>query len=216
MKEIWTLFDDISVDGQYLVFRAIDGTRLHVPNNGSITRINKAGGPTVEKPWAKFFRYEEIDGKNIVNYVENRTVDIIPVGLRDDKVFLIRRQTKNGVDGGIALPGGHIDPPESELDAALRELSEEILDNADAKNCLVTIACLDELGWVPEKTAPGKPPAEHYSYTKVFLAMIKPDATVVAGDDAADGKWYALDAIPWDDFHFLHHVDILKHWLHNR
>jgi hypothetical protein len=75
------------------------------------------------------------------------------------------------------------------------------------------MTCLDDLGWVAEKVAPGKVPAEHVSMTLAFVARMNADAVLVAGDDAADGKWYNLDQIPWDEFHFLHHIDILKHWL---
>jgi hypothetical protein len=58
--------------------------------------------------------------------------------------------------------------------------------------------------------AKGKPSAEHESYTQVFTAIMKPETNLIAGDDAESGKWYSLKDIPWNEFHFLHHVDILK------
>lgn len=218
MNDLWTLIHEITEDDtgkvKLLVFHTPHG-RFYVPNDGSVTRINKAGGPSPAKPWAKFFRFEplNVDGRNIITYVENRTVDIIPVSSDRKAVFLIRRQTKGGIEGGIALPGGHIDPPELPVDAAYRELSEEVLADVDARREVAEMTCLDDLGWVAEKVAPGKVPAEHVSMTLAFVAVMKPEATLVAGDDAADGMWYDLEQIPWQDFHFLHHVDILKHWL---
>lgn len=215
--ELWTLITSITEDddGRYLVFHTPHGN-FHVRNNGSITRINKPGGPTPEKPWGKFFRYEPInaEGRQLITYIENRTVDIIPVSHDFKYVYLITRKTKNGIEGGLAIPGGHIDPPETPEDAAYRELTEETLawfGLGEDRRAVKTMTCLET--WVPEVVAPGKEPAEHISMTLPFVAVMVENAPMCAGDDAADGSWFDIKALPWDQFHFLHHVDILKNWL---
>lgn len=209
ISELWTSITNIVEDGQYLVFNTPHGN-FHVINNGSITKIRTPGGPTPAKPWSKFFRYESInvDGRCIITYVENRTVDIVPFSHDRKQVFLITRQTKNGVEGGLALPGGHIDPPESIKNAAYRELSEEVLGGLDAREAVETM--FTSLTWTPEVVAPGKVPVENVSVTMPFVAIMKPDTKMVAGDDAVDGQWFDIDNVPLERFHFLHHIDILN------
>jgi 8-oxo-dGTP diphosphatase len=208
-KEIWTMIHTISVEGGFLVFHSKEG-RFYITNDGLKTKIrNGLDGPTIGKPWGKFLKYCHIGMKNIVTHVENRTVDIIPVSHDGSKIYLIKRKNKGGIEGGLALPGGHIDPPETPEQAALRELSEEILENKT--DCVELIT---ELGdWVPEVVAPGKVPAEHRSITKPFVAILKEGIEPIAGDDAADGAWYPIDKLPFEKFHFLHHIDIINNWL---
>jgi ADP-ribose pyrophosphatase YjhB (NUDIX family) len=217
VNQIWTKVTRITEDDKFLVFHT-PTMRLHVPNNGEITQIRKPGSPTPEKPWSKFFLYESLDvnGRNIVTRIENRTVDIIPFCPAERLIYLIRRKDKGGVAGGIALPGGHIDPPETPEDAAYRELSEEVLNDKDVRKCVSSFVQFAEAGWVQEVVAPGKIAAEIHSLTMPFVAVMKPDVELVAGDDAASGQWYEIEDIPWEDFHFLHHVDIIKNWLEHR
>ncbi|MBI2032672.1 MAG: NUDIX domain-containing protein [Candidatus Levybacteria bacterium] len=45
--------------------------------------------------------------------------------VRDDKVFLIRRQNTGWGDGQYCLPGGHLEGNETAKEAAIREAKEE-------------------------------------------------------------------------------------------
>lgn len=45
---------------------------------------------------------------------------------RDGKVLLSRRQNKGWGDGLLCIPGGHVEPDETVLQAAIREAKEEL------------------------------------------------------------------------------------------
>lgn len=222
INKIWTCITDIyttNICGRdFFVFFTKEKNSLLVPCDGSITRISHEtlshSKPTYKKPWGKYIEYITIGGLNFVVHIENRTVDIVPLAgdsCDADMIFLIKRKDKNGDTGGIALPGGHIDPPETPKEAAYRELGEEIFGVESAEPFVYFLDYLDG-NWINEEVALGKTPAEHKSITLPFVAHIKKDAIdkVKASDDAEDGKWYHKDNIPYDQFHFLHHIDIVK------
>lgn len=199
--EIWTTVTKVSespkhLSQDFLVFTTKDGDFYVMKQSTKLTPTSKLRN--------KLLFYDVIDNMKIVWYVEDRTVDIVPLSYDLKSIFLIKRKDS----GCIALPGGHIDPPELPLDAAYRELSEETLNGKDAKNWVESMTQIGD--WTKEKVAPGKHSAEYHSCTMPFKAIMKPDVQMVAGDDAIDGKWYKIEEIPWDDFHFLHHIDIIK------
>ena len=45
--------------------------------------------------------------------------------IKDDKILLIKRKNTGFMDGYYATPGGHVDPEETILRAAVREFKEE-------------------------------------------------------------------------------------------
>lgn len=45
--------------------------------------------------------------------------------VKDNKVLLVRRKSTGYMDGYYAMPGGHVEPDETILEAAVRELEEE-------------------------------------------------------------------------------------------
>ncbi|MGW7688856.1 NUDIX domain-containing protein [Streptomyces asiaticus] len=112
----------------------------------------------------------------------------------DGNVLLIKRGDEP-FEGYWALPGGHVDPEEPSRWAATRELAEET-------GVHVTPGDLREIGtW----NQPGRDPRGRYS-TDAYLVVIPAGTPIVAGDDAAEARWWPLDALPPLAFD---HADIL-------
>lgn len=102
------------------------------------------------------------------------------VCLRGDRVLLIRRGTPPR-QGEWSLPGGRIEPGERAADAALRELREETGVEAEITGLIDVID-----GLFPEA-------GRHYvliDYAARWLA-----GEPVAGDDAVEARFVALDEI---------------------
>ncbi len=123
------------------------------------------------------------------------TVDVIVCTRRDDdqQVLLIRRKNPPS-EGMWAIPGGFLDMDESLEDAARRELDEEtgVRD--------VHLEQLHTFG-DPRRDPRGR------VITVVYLALVPPDSVHPhAGDDAAEARWWPLDAPPPLAFD---HADIL-------
>lgn len=110
------------------------------------------------------------------------TADVVL--LSNGHVLLIER----GWDpyaGRWALPGGHVDPGETSLQAAVRELEEEAGIRLEA-------ADLREVGTFD---APGRDPRGPYS-TAAYSAVVPELVVPTAGDDASAARWWALEALP--------------------
>ena len=107
------------------------------------------------------------------------TVDVIIE--RDDQIVLVRRRNP---PHGWALPGGFIDPGESVAQAARREAKEETgLD----------VELTELLGVYSD---PRRDPRGIFTIGTVFIA--RASGTPVGGDDAAEARFVALDALPPD------------------
>ncbi|MEW1545309.1 NUDIX hydrolase [Streptomyces tsukubensis] len=118
-------------------------------------------------------------------------VAIDPAG----RVLLIERGW-DPFEGCWALPGGHVDPGETSLEAAVRELGEETRVWVDA-------ASLRQVGvW----DQPGRDPRGRY-VTIAYLATVPEGTTAQAGDDARAARWWPLDALPPLAFD---HADIIR------
>lgn len=111
-------------------------------------------------------------------------------------VLLIRRRWEPYADHW-ALPGGHVDEGEDVATAAARELAEETgLD--------ITADALTELGaW----HAPGRDPRGRY-VTVAYRADLPHRATTHAADDAADARWWPVDALAGIALAFDHRLII--------
>jgi 8-oxo-dGTP diphosphatase len=82
-----------------------------------------------------------------------------------------------------ALPGGHVDPGESPVEAAARELREET-------GVELGLQFLSKIG---EYSTPGRDPRGNY-HTVTFLAELPVRATPTAGDDAAAARWFTYSS----------------------
>lgn len=123
------------------------------------------------------------------------TADVVAV-TPDRHVLLIERGW-DPYEGHWALPGGHVDPGETSLHAAVRELEEET-------GVRVADGDLHQIGtW----DAPGRDPRGRY-VTVAYLAHVPVGTEAVAGDDARTAKWVPLDDLP-EQLAF-DHADILR------
>lgn len=102
------------------------------------------------------------------------------VCLRGDEVLLIRRGTPPR-QGEWSLPGGRIEPGERAVDAALRELREETGVEAEITGLIDVVD-----GLFPEA-------GRHY--VLVNYAALWVSGEPVAGDDAMEARFVALDQV---------------------
>ncbi len=111
------------------------------------------------------------------------------------KVLLVRRA--NPPDPGRwGFPGGKIEPGETYMDAAIRELAEETTIRAEA---LRAIDALDVIVREPDGAL-----KFHYVLVAVLCRFI--DGTPKAGDDVNDADWFAPAEIAADPQIFLDRV----------
>ena len=102
------------------------------------------------------------------------------VCLRGDSVLLIRRGTPPR-QGEWSLPGGRIEPGERAVDAALRELREETGVEAEITGLIDVVD-----GLFPEA-------GRHYVLIDYAARWLSGEP--VAGDDAAEARFVALDEV---------------------
>jgi 8-oxo-dGTP diphosphatase len=127
------------------------------------------------------------------------TVDIAVVTVEDiPRVLLIRRKA-DPFAGKWALPGGFVDENEPLIDAARRELSEEVG---------VDQLVLEQLHTFGD---PGRDPRD-WTVSVGYLARVRPnELKPKAGDDAAAVKWFPINDLPelaFDHSHILERVRV--------
>lgn len=122
------------------------------------------------------------------------TADVVAIS--DNNVLLIERGW-DPYKGHWALPGGHVDPGETSREAAARELAEETGVHI-TPNALLQAGIWDD---------PGRDPRGRY-ITVAYVALVPPDTSTKAGDDATAARWWPLDDLPPLAFD---HADILAH-----
>jgi 8-oxo-dGTP diphosphatase len=113
------------------------------------------------------------------------TTDIAVFTLRQDALqLLLIRRGNPPFAGAWALPGGFLDIDEAIEDCAARELAEEtgIRD--------VYLEQLYTFGAV------GRDPRERVISVAYFALAPAEELAVHAGDDAAEARWFRLDALP--------------------
>lgn len=98
-------------------------------------------------------------------------------------VLLIRRGNEPFA-GQWALPGGFVDEGERPVDAARRELAEE--------TGLHHQGMLDLVGVYGD---PGRDP-RGWTVSAAYRALLDTPVDVTGSDDAADARWFPLDALP--------------------
>jgi 8-oxo-dGTP diphosphatase len=109
------------------------------------------------------------------------TVDVVALS-RDRHVLLVKRKA-DPFQGRWALPGGFINIDEPLIDAAARELQEETGITGLA---LRQLRAFDR----PDRDPRGRT----ISIVHTALVTERPDPR--AGDDAAEARWWPLDALP--------------------
>jgi len=112
------------------------------------------------------------------------TTDIVVLADREAglSVLLIRRKGEPFA-GQWALPGGFLDQGETLPACAARELKEE------------TGLVAPHLTLVGAYGDPGRDP-RGWTVSVAWLARVSADVSPVAGDDAAEVGWFAIDALP--------------------
>lgn len=113
------------------------------------------------------------------------TADVVALAAIDGarSVLLIRRGNEPFA-GQWALPGGFVDEGERPVDAARRELAEE--------TGLHFGGVLDLVGVYGD---PGRDP-RGWTVSAAYRAVLEGPEDVAGADDAAEARWFPLDALP--------------------
>lgn len=135
---------------------------------------------------------------------------------RETQILLIQREHEPFA-GYWALPGGHVDPGETFVEAAVRELAEET--GLSANGSLLRRG-LRELGvdgdWVrlyqvgvfdePDRDPRGR------VISVAFTAMLSCPVSPQAGDDARDARWMPLSSVVGQSSHlaFDHYKIVIE------
>lgn len=224
-SEYWGPFSRVDDDGENLVVKADSlGQPLYIPKSATFTNVGRwPVGKALSPPWNKYFRYgKDPSGRNVVEYVENRAVDVVCYSRSHAAVYLINRK---GAPVGLALPGGFFDNEADGFDAnsppdpatvgrksAARELHEETGVSLNP----------DGLGFVGEFTTGPSDPRE--KVVKVWAYAYEVPEQMMAsfrfGDDASQAPggesmrklgfkgWYKVAEIP--GMAFPHHMKIIE------
>lgn len=113
------------------------------------------------------------------------TVDAVLI--HGDRVAMIRRG-KEPFKGALALIGGHVELPETAIEAAMRELFEEVGVHL-GRTCFTEVPGVwDAVDRNPLRRTIG------VAYL-VRVPMGCPRPVLVAGDDADDAEWVRIDAV---------------------
>lgn len=108
----------------------------------------------------------------------------LAVTIRGSEVLLVRR--KNPPDAGLwGFPGGHVDPGETGLAAAARELSEETGILATPRHYLENIDVIERNGDGSLRF--------HFLLAAVLCDYISGEP--VAADDALDADWWPVEEV---------------------
>lgn len=112
------------------------------------------------------------------------------VVVQSGHVLLVKRDHQPG-RGNLALPGGFINPTETSLDAAIRELREETnlrIPEKVLRGSLKVTRLFDK----PNRSVRGRTFSHTYGF-KLVDEMPLPE--VRGGDDAAEAAWYPINQV---------------------
>ena len=112
------------------------------------------------------------------------TADVVALTLAGVPRVLLIRRGREPFAGMWALPGGFVNEDEPPEVAARRELAEE--------TGLVRAGPLELVGVYGD---PGRDP-RGWTVTAVYRATLAEEVAVAGGDDAADARWFPIDALP--------------------
>mgnify|MGYP003325478525 FL=1 len=119
---------------------------------------------------------------------------------RGDEVLLIQRKYPP-MEGAWAFPGGFVEQGENPIDAAVRELEEETGLVGKEPKLLMVMGEAD------------RDPRKHI-VSIVYEIQVSEDQQPVAGDDAADARFWPISTLLSGEVEFAgDHLTILKNWL---
>ncbi len=171
--------------------------REWIETNSDAVKTIREEGAFVSKYRAKTAEAEKVFGYPIpVN-----TADAVVI--QSGHVLLVERLVQPG-KGLWALPGGHIDPGETALDAAIRELYEEAgldMPKGAMRGRLRERRVFDH----PERSEKGWVRTEAFVFDLQDRAQME---KVKAGSDAAAARWVPITEITPDTL-FEDHFDII-------
>jgi 8-oxo-dGTP diphosphatase len=130
-------------------------------------------------------------GTPILNRVPDSVIPCVGAVIKDDqgRLLLIKRGHEPGA-GLWSLPGGRIEPGETDAQALVREMREETGLEVQAGPLLGSV----------RRSAPGGPAAAGGQKNTVLdirdYAATITGGTLRAGDDAADARWVAVSELP--------------------
>ncbi|MBK4214832.1 NUDIX domain-containing protein [Paracoccus caeni] len=120
----------------------------------------------------------------------------LAVTLRGDEVLLVRR--RNPPDAGLwGFPGGHVEPGETALAAAARELAEETGIIATPRLYLDNV---DLILRAPDG-------ALRYHFLLAAVLCDDPTGDPVAADDALAAAWWPIQQVLTGNLPLSQHVD---------
>lgn len=102
------------------------------------------------------------------------------VAVADDELLLVRRGRGPGT-GRWSVPGGRVEAGETVRAAVVREVAEETG---------LEVRCGELLGWA-ERIGP-----QHHFVILDFVVTVTDGRQPVAGDDAAEARWFPLPSVP--------------------
>ena len=99
----------------------------------------------------------------------------------DDGRLLLVRRGRGAAVGAWSIPGGRVEPGETLAAAVERELAEETG---------LAGRCTRFVGWVERISD-----AYHFVILDFLVELVGPSSAAVAGDDASEVAWVALDEL---------------------
>jgi len=111
------------------------------------------------------------------------TVDVVALAGEPARSVLLIERGGEPFAGSWALPGGFVEGDERVAHAAARELCEE------------TGVRAGEMALLGVYDTPGRDPRGP-TVSIVYVMATAEEADATGGDDAADARWFALDALP--------------------
>ena len=103
-------------------------------------------------------------------------VQAVSVALFMDGAFLLVQRARPPAKGLYAFPGGRVEPGETLIEAAMREMREE------------TGLMLDDIDLLLEMVLPGG----KSGYRLAVFRALSASGSLQAGDDAAEAGWFSI------------------------